>query len=447
MRTCALAVLVLYCLFQLSCNQTNTKEKQVSKPAPESLNDLANVVTDEFLIDSFFQSFENAHAQHFKVAAGRKKQIVTKGGLKILVEPSKLETISGREVADEIHVEVIELFKPIDFMNANAATISNGKLLVSGGSFYIQMSSAGEQLRIRNGNLISMDFPRKAKEEMKIFYGKREEDNSMNWIPTTKYLTPLKEDINFSLGYNNTWFPNKLDTSTGYLFRGMNDRLYFRDRYWSLKEYLDTMNAKGVKLVVNRISFWPKDLPTDRVLDTNHLTKLYGPRFQYTVTSARRHDSLMQAFAKRKIEDSLARAFNDNGNLAQKLGAYYETTGISQLGWINIDRFYKESSPCEPEFEFPIAVKNSRLHYFLLFRKINSMLNGVASVDGIVAKLGSLPKGQTVSLLGFAAKNGKIYKTEKTFEIGKSSLESLSFEPVSRDELQKTFGKNVSFSN
>lgn len=447
MRTCALAVLVFYCLFLLSCNQTNTKEKQVVNAVADSPANLDAVVNADLIIDSFFQNYEHAYAQHFEVKAGRKKMLVTKGGLKILVEPSKLVSLTGNTVSDDIHVEVMELYKPTDFMNANAATVSNGKLLVSGGSFHIRMSSAGEELKIRDGNVLSMDFPRKSGEEMQIFYGRREDNTGMNWIPTSIFLMPVKEDINFSSGFGNTWFPNRLDTSTGYLFRDMNAHLYFRNRVWSLKEYLDTMNANGVKLVVNRISFWPRDLPTDRVLDTNYLTYLYGPRFQYTVTSDRRHDSLMQELAKRKTEDSLARISEDKGNLAQKLGAYYETTGISQLGWINIDRFYKESSPCEPEFEFPIAVKDSRLHYFLLFRKINSMMNGVAAIDGLVAKLGSLPKGQTVSLLGFAAKNGKIYKTEKTFEIGKSSLESLSFEPVSRDELQKTFGKNVSFSN
>ncbi|MBT1706025.1 hypothetical protein [Chryseosolibacter indicus] len=119
------------------------------------------------------------------------KQIVAKGsnGTVLTIDPKNLETEVGGEVmGKEIGVELIELANRYDLITADAQTISNGKLLVSGGAYWIRISSEGKDLKIKKGKSIKAEFPKLSDDEMKLFYGQRDSLEQMNWLETSVLL-------------------------------------------------------------------------------------------------------------------------------------------------------------------------------------------------------------------------------------------------------------------
>ena len=55
---------------------------------------------------------------------------------------------------------------------ANAQTVSDGKLLESGGAYYINLSCGKERLRIKKNKSIKIEFPKISDKDMSLFDGK-----------------------------------------------------------------------------------------------------------------------------------------------------------------------------------------------------------------------------------------------------------------------------------
>ena len=122
------------------------------------------------------------------------KPIVVKGrqGTVITIDPKNLETESGGDLTGkEIIVELKELVNQYDLARSDAQTISDGQVLISGGAYWLNVTTEGTNLRIREGKSIKVEFPRLSDEEMSLFYGQRDSLNQMNWLRT---------DIKFSGG-------------------------------------------------------------------------------------------------------------------------------------------------------------------------------------------------------------------------------------------------------
>jgi len=64
----------------------------------------------------------------------------------------------------------------------NAQTTSNGKILVTGGAYYINMLSNGKQLKIKQGKGIKVEFLKLTENEMELFLGRRDSLGQTNWI-------------------------------------------------------------------------------------------------------------------------------------------------------------------------------------------------------------------------------------------------------------------------
>ena len=85
-----------------------------------------------------------------------------------------------------------------DLFKSNAATVSNGRLLASGGSYFIGMENNGQKIRLKKGHSLPVDFPVFAKEEMELFYGERDSAGSMNWVKAGNKLEQQFEEMEFN---------------------------------------------------------------------------------------------------------------------------------------------------------------------------------------------------------------------------------------------------------
>lgn len=85
-----------------------------------------------------------------------------------------------------------ELTNKQQLLKTNAQTVSNGQLLISGGAYYINMTSNGQQLKIKDGANLQVEFPKKTNKQMEMFYGTRDSLGNMNWQSTQQSFTKVK---------------------------------------------------------------------------------------------------------------------------------------------------------------------------------------------------------------------------------------------------------------
>jgi len=138
-------------------------------------------------LDAFLRKFDEP-SQIFKVPGNKLIKVKGKQGTIILINPSDLETESGQPLASSIEIELKELSNQQQLLRANAQTVSDGQLLVSGGACYINATSGGGKIKLKTGKTYSVAFPKTSNNEMSLYYGQRDSSGNMNWKQAGKYF-------------------------------------------------------------------------------------------------------------------------------------------------------------------------------------------------------------------------------------------------------------------
>ncbi|MGX7666724.1 hypothetical protein [Flavobacterium pedocola] len=175
-----LFLLVTFTLVSCTKNQA-VSEKETSEIETSD----NNVATADFKAESkkindFLKQYEEP-SQVFKVTAGKPTKVIGKQGTIISINPADLVMENGQAIGKNIEVELKELTNQEQLFRTNAPTTSNGKLLVSGGAYYINITSGGEQLKLKEGKTLSVEFPKITSKEMALFYGERDSLRQLNW--------------------------------------------------------------------------------------------------------------------------------------------------------------------------------------------------------------------------------------------------------------------------
>jgi hypothetical protein len=403
------------------------------------------------LPDNFFDirennsRFDNSATQKFTVP-GRKVSIVTASkGLRVTINPAALELEDGTPVEGKINVSIIELTTSSDLFKSNAATLSNGRLLASGGSYFIGMESNGQKIRLKKDCSLPVDFPVLAKEEMELFYGERDSLGSMNWVKANDKLEQEFETIGFNtLSSGSVPVIVKPALKSKYhLFNKLDAKVYFMDKLMTLSDMVDEFKKRGI----------------DKIIDTLHYTWYGGNDIVYSykkrVDEGYRHGRQYRVISreelcKEKEEMEAANAEYKNAvkmqsqkDMTSQLKKYYAPATIGTLGWINCDRFYDKQCT-DTELDIPITLNYSQIEYFIIFKSFNGLINKkikfTAETKVILEKL---PVGEAVTLIAFAKNKGVIYKGKEDFIIGRKKKIVMEFNTITPEELSNMFGKNV----
>jgi hypothetical protein len=166
-----LGLLLLATFGLTSCN--NNQSTTDSKPTLDAKTEIGKV-------NEFLKQFEEP-SQIFKITADKPTQVKGKQGTIISINPTDLVTENRQPVGKNIEVELKELTNQEQLLRTNAQTTSNGQLLVSGGAYFINMTSDGQQLKLIEGKSLSVEFPKIATNEMSLFYGQRDTLGQLNW--------------------------------------------------------------------------------------------------------------------------------------------------------------------------------------------------------------------------------------------------------------------------
>lgn len=451
-RTACAALCAAVLLF--ACH---SKQQQSAKPDNNNSDStsVVSVLTDEEIeLQSLADSFVKSASQKFIVAKNKMTVITGKKGLRVTVNPSVLEKADGTGIDDAVEVSVLELNNVNDLLRANAATISNGKLLASGGSYFIGMQCKGQELHIKKGKFLQVDFPVLKEEEMELFYGRRDTAGNMNWLKAGVPLTAeeYKEESMFTDSNRNTdanFYPAFMYDTNGNakIYQSTNEQVYYYENKVTISQLVDTINRHSAKIFIDTVYVWPKTsaiLPVGARIDSNYLYRVYGPPKQFIIKRYKDAEEEKAVKEKERIAIQKARESWQPKTLAGQIQKYYNPTAISTLGWINCDRFYNVPENTGLQIELPITFSRPVLHYFIICKSFNGLMSGQVKADSSLKyQLSDLPGGEPVKLIAFAKENGRIYQYSKELVIQKGVVLKADFKQIPTAELQKMFGNNV----
>ncbi len=440
-------------IFSCQQNRQVCKSQQISKCFLSGIDILQFAEKDNLSISDFANRFIQQETQLFTTSSHKTTVITSKKGLKITVNPSALEKLDGSSVDGKIDVSIIELTNTADFFRSNAATVSNGNLLASGGSYFIGMECNGKALRIKNGQSIQMQFPQLKDAAMELFYGQRNQDGAMNWVPAG---IPLKENEEEDLTFTETNDDYPADRLPDFAFnekhelriyKSLKEEVHYYDKKMTIRELVDTINRYRPKILIDTIYNWPKEianLPKGQRVDTNYLYNLYGPPYLFFIkTYKAKQDELARAAAAALAKEEAIKNWQPKQLLGQ-LHKYYAPNLVQSLGWINCDRFYKSKEQCELLMDLPITFNQGTIQYFLIFKSINGVTSGhLKASSNQSISLGKFPVGEMASLIVFAKTNGQLFQFKQEILMQKAKPIMANLTTISELELKKIFGNNV----
>ena len=174
-----LTLFITLCILFISCNNpTTTREIPAQN---NSVDDKADIGK----LNDALKKYEEP-SQKSKVSADKPSVVTGRKGTKISINPNDLVSESGKPLGQNIEVELKELTNQGQLLRTNAQTVSDGKLIVSGGAYFIGMTSNGEQLKLKKGKNLNVQFPKISDKEMALFYGQRNDFGQINWQKATE---------------------------------------------------------------------------------------------------------------------------------------------------------------------------------------------------------------------------------------------------------------------
>lgn len=127
----------------------------------------------------------------FTIRGDNDTVIETKGGI-ILTIPANAFLNKGNAISGDIEIEIKEAFDPFEIMKAGLSTTSDGKLLETGGMFYINAKENGNNLTIAQNKGVYASIPDKNPgKDMMLFDGKRMADGQINWVAPKPFENKL----------------------------------------------------------------------------------------------------------------------------------------------------------------------------------------------------------------------------------------------------------------
>ncbi|MGG9961721.1 hypothetical protein [Ferruginibacter sp. SUN106] len=451
----AYAMLVLCTIILFSCN--TKKEKNKDSAIAASVVDTTSLQPESTIsVVDYSNDFIANATQKFTVAPHQTTVLKANKGLKVTVNPAVLEKADGSAVDGKIEVSIIELTTSEDLFKSNAATVSNGRLLASGGSYFIGMESEGQKLQLKKGNNLQVNFPKLKDAEMELFYGNRDSSGNMNWTRAAQPLIFNTEEVDYS-----SYKPPYPDTakyrpykSKYTLYESTDSKVIFANREMPIKEMVSILQKRGVDKNIDSIY-----LTFDEGYYNGCFRNYYSKRFEryklYRVISCKELEAEKDSLAKEQKVAEMRTAANNKyynewekqnreNSLAGRLEKYYAPSSVTKLGWINCDRFNDEQQKTEVQLDLPITFTNPQIEYFIIYKSFNGLMNGKLNSNSKQQYvLSNLPVGQAVTVVAFTKNNGRLYQCKEDFVIAKNQSLKLDFKNISAAEMNTIFGKSV----
>jgi TonB family protein len=405
--------------------------------AIEQLNDKAIPQADNFIRFSNFYNQFNTPAQTFNFKANEDISITCKEGTKISVKSNSFVTKMGTLVKGEMRFQVTEFYKISDILLANLSTTSNDRILETGGMILLEAFSEGEKCELKDGATIKITFPTTdKKEDMQLFKGSWANDK-INW--TIDGTTIVPEIIDFpeveaefpgGAAKLEKWFTENFVYPQTAIEKGIQGKVYVEfivNENGKLENIrilrgVDPLLDEAALSLVERMPKWtPAKQKGEYVKNRVMIPINFSFGGEDFITN---NIEFKTEFEKNVNDDNLSKT------KMNEVSQYLFST--SKLGWINCDRFYKDSSP---KINYFVNIGNSKkVDIKVVFNNFNSILTG--SVRNNTYTFDNVPIGKSVTLVALKYENSQYYLAIKKTKITKGGEPLLEFEPVTMARLK-----------
>lgn len=187
-------------------NQIHSLWHGENKPKDSNNNETGKAENRRVEIEVFVYDFKNSndilkeftkdYNQTFKLKAGD-NTIQGKHGTTITIPKDALVDENGKAVPyEKVTLTLQEYQNPKDAYLNQLSTISEGKILESGGMFYLKAEIDNKELKVKEGSSLKIDMPSQfIKTDMELFTGvKNETNNTIEWVPTNNAFAAIPKN-------------------------------------------------------------------------------------------------------------------------------------------------------------------------------------------------------------------------------------------------------------
>jgi hypothetical protein len=359
---------LIYCILLLSvgCHCGSKKKSlyhnQIQKQTNENVSENVSSFTYPF----------SEHPQIFRLKKNKPTQIVTQKGVKIKISASSLEHEDGTPVKGKVVLRVAEVFDKKDFVLQNCQTVSDGRLLISGGSLNIQAFEGNRELQLKKDKSYQIEVPVQTAQAMDLFEGTRDELGNMNWKPIGQKLEIAKNVTDPVVQ------KNQQEKST----EEPDDTQVTRER-----KLLNVQEDVGISISAEDFKSYAGITIGGNGYDFNTIT----PK-----------ESRKEARKQKRI----------NRKKEKEVKLYYKPVEVGRLGWINIDAFIKEGRVTDG---FKLRFSKGAPGMFgtyLIFNNLNSTIASIKKCEsgrGEVWMRNQLPVGERVKIIIYTRRDDEIW--------------------------------------
>lgn len=136
-------------------------------------------------IKAIFLSNRSNDKQSFTINSGIPSQLVGTKGTKISIPENAFVNASGSSVSGNVTIEILEVMDQSSMIWYGLPTMSNGRILESGGELMVKAFANGQELGLANGIELEIEMPSdNNKPEMTLYYGMetKTEIGDVNWL-------------------------------------------------------------------------------------------------------------------------------------------------------------------------------------------------------------------------------------------------------------------------
>lgn len=448
----------------------------------------ASIQTDTIMSVSDIYKHFDKQPQIFSIQANRDTTIICKEGTTIKIKANSfVSEKTGEEILGKVQIRVKEYYKLSDMLLSNLSTTSGNKILETGGMLHIMAMADNENCIIKQGHEIEIGFPySNKKDDMTLFNGVWTNDKidwelgntafSGNIIDDVVIMTASEPEYVFveqmpEFPKGETALKKYTAQNAQYPFSALKDKIegpvyvtFVVDKSGTINNIrvtrgLDnTLDKVAVYLVSNMpkwvpgrqigeavtvsytlpIKFTFKDSPlTDEEIRQSRVfeEKIKNIRVNYQITNYQtNNDGFKEEFEKKVKDDNL-----------QEINTYDANRyvfSVSQLGWINCDRF---DSYNRPKTNYSILIDQpDKTTVNIVFHRFKAIVPGWAESNRISFK--NVPLGEKITIVAFKTVNNKIFLAVKETVITEKEETVLDFKPVTMDLLKEEMKKLNKFN-
>jgi hypothetical protein len=388
------------------------------QPANSSTSDQGTEVAVGPNLEAIMAPFA-PKAQTFNVSSKKPSVVTGKAGTKIHVQPKNLTMPDGSPVKGDIQVNLIECTKKSELLSAGLQTVSDGKLLESGGSYYLDMKADGQALKIKDGATVQVEFPKVSNQDMELFYGNKNAQGQMNWDAAKVEFEEQPEAAGF-----------------GDLFADSSSYTMETDTIYAYISGIDTVQSDNIEDIFAYMES-EKSGNESPMTQKEKNEQARQKRKANAERDAASKQQLATTQRNNQEQSRVARANAVNNPLPAK--PTYLGVNLDRFGWYNCDRFMMEENTLQFAVQLPKTEEAGIV--YLVVKSRNSIIQLPYAAGEAQILTAMMPANAMIEVLMVEGedKDGTMIFAKNTAKVEQDKIVEMQPKPTKTKQVKLAF--------